>query len=75
MMHLSGAKLTTPEMMQALIVDSLQFLCWTKTKNARKGTNKPKSLYASLVGAKKRDELMSFSTPEEYEAYIRNKNG
>ena len=74
---LGQVKLSLVEMLLALIVDKLSFLCWTKTKDAQHNRNKPKSLFEKLMGMdeKPKDELMSFETIEEYEAYRRNKRG
>lgn len=74
---LGQVKLSLVEMLLALIVDKLSFLCWTKTKDAQHNRNKPKSLFEKLMGMdeKPKDELMSFETIEEYEAYRRKKRG
>lgn len=69
---LTGAKLTTEEMLLAAIFDQVQFLCWTKTKDAQHNRNRPKSLLKKLMGEEdNKEELMSFATPEEYEEYMR----
>lgn len=63
-------------MLMAAIVDNLQFISWTKTKAAQKGNNKPKSVFNKLMGFDKKntkDELMSFSSPEEFELWRRQK--
>lgn len=72
---LSGHKLTTSQMLMALMVDNLQFLAWTKTKSATKGQNRPESLYNKLMGFDKKeaDELNSFATPEEFELWMKHK--
>lgn len=74
-MKISGQKLTIDQMLSALMVDSLQFLSWTKTKQAQKGQNKPESIFSKLMGMDKpHDELMSFSDVEEFEQWLNCKN-
>lgn len=64
-----------PVMLQALSFDVLNMIFWTKTKDAQKGRNKPKSLFKELMGLEKKqsDDLMSFRTPEEFERWRRRK--
>lgn len=69
---ITGNKLTIEQMLIALMVDNLQFISWTKTKSAQKGHNMPESVFNKLMGFDKKntkDELNSFSSPEEYEAW------
>lgn len=73
---IAGQKLTLEQMLMAAIVDNLQFISWTKTKAAQKGNNKPESVFNKLMGFDKKntkDELMSFSSPEEFELWRRRK--
>lgn len=72
---ISGNKITLDQMLYALMVDNLQFLVWTKTKAAQHGHNKPESLFKKLTGYNEtqKDELMSFETPEEFEAFMNSK--
>lgn len=72
---ISGNKLSIDQMLLALMVDNLQFIAWSKTKAAAKNNNRPESLFKKLTGydEKSKDELMSFTTPEEYEAYMQKK--
>lgn len=75
-MKLSGAKITLDQMLSAAALDSLNLLCWAKTKDAQKGRNKPKSILKALAGEEpNKDELVSFSTPEEWEAYMKSIRG
>lgn len=74
-MKLSGIKVTTETMLNALMVDKLQFLCWTKTKDAQHNRNRPKSILTALMTEEKqKDELMSFETIEEYENHMKKLN-
>lgn len=72
-MKMSGAKITLEQMMMAIIADNLQFLSWTKTKDAQHGKYKNKSILKTLNGEyeKEKDELISFKTVEEYEEYMK----
>lgn len=71
-MKLGNNRLTVDQMLNALMVDNLQFLCWTKTKDASRGKNRPKSLLQKLMGNDvPKDELMTFETIEDYEKHIR----
>lgn len=70
---LSGNKLTLEQTFMAMMVDSLRYLCWTNSKDAHKGRPyKEKSVLKTLNGdyEKNKDELESFETIEEFEAYM-----
>lgn len=75
-MKLANRTITLEQTMMAMMVDSLNYLCWSKTKDATKGKNRPKRLLDILLKTeeKQKDELISFETPEEYLEYIKNKN-
>lgn len=72
-MKVNDTKLTIDQMMMAMVVDNLQFLSWTKTKDARHGKYKQKSILKTLMGEyeKQKDDLISFETVEEYEEYMK----
>lgn len=55
----------------ALQLDALRLLLWTKTKDAEKNKNKPKSI-AQLFNEQKEPELKGYSTIDEFRA-ARNK--
>ena len=64
--------LTIDQMLLAMIEDSLNGLIWGL--GGKKHAKKPKSIFKMLTDPKeKKDELMSFSTPEEYEAFMARK--
>ncbi len=67
-MKLSGAKVQPDFLLLAAAVDRLSLLVWSKTKDAEKGRNRPKSLIDILNGREKESEIMSFDTAEEWEA-------
>lgn len=54
------------------MVDRLAELVWSKTKDAAKGRNKPKSIYEQMVLQKESDDICIFNTAEEFDA-MRNK--
>lgn len=62
--------------MLAVIADRLNFIAWSKTKDAQKGRKyKEKSFYEILTQKEKpKDDLMLFDTVEEYEEYMRRRN-
>lgn len=73
---MSGQKISLENQLLALILDSINIRVWQNTKDGQKGRKRPPSLYKKLMGKDKpKDELMSFSTPEEYEEWRRRKNG
>lgn len=68
-MKISGQKITTEQAMLAVIIDDLNLILWQRSKRKKK----PESLYKRLTEEKKKDELLSFSSPEEYEEWMRKK--
>lgn len=71
---LSDSKLSIEQMLLSMLVDNMNFLAWTKTKDAKRGGRfKQKSVLKTLQGEyqKAKDELMSFKTIEEYEEYMK----
>ena len=66
-MKLSGAKVQLDFLLLAAAVDRLSLLVWSKTKDAEKGRNKPKSLVDVLNGKVKESNVMAFDTAEEWE--------
>ena len=67
----SGIDLTTDQILLALIEDSLNGLIWGM--GGHKASKKPKSILKTLTEKKKKDELMSFSSPEAYEKWMERK--
>ena len=70
-MHYSKSKITLNQTLEAIIADNMQFLAWTKTKEAKKGRYKKKSILKLLNGVYDNSELASFETIEEYEKYMK----
>lgn len=67
-MKLAGIKVESDIMLLAAAVDRLTWIAWTKTKDAEKGLNRPKSILASITGEKEESNIMAFDTAEEFEA-------
>lgn len=67
-MKMSGQKLTMKDGLLALIFDTVNWLAWTKTRNAEHGKNRPKSLFNSLTRSDvQKEKVKGFATPEEFE--------
>lgn len=76
-MKQADTRVTIDQMLNAMIVDHLGFLCWAKTKDGQKGRNRPKKVLDVLLERTeehKKDEFITFETPEEYLTYIENKH-
>ena len=68
----SGTDLTIEQMLLALLVDGVNILIWQR--GGSKKNKKPSSVFKKLTEKKKpKDELMSFRSPEEYEAWMARK--
>lgn len=64
-MKLSGHKVNTYTLMLASIIDRLNLLLWSKTKDAEKGMNRPKSILENLY--KQDSEISAFHSGKEFE--------
>lgn len=76
-MKLAGSKLPAHDVVLISILDQLNLLLWTKTKDAQHNRNKPKSILQEILNPKEPDAL-SFSSGEDFDkAYeaIRKKAG
>lgn len=70
-MKISGQKLTLEQSLLALILDDFNFFLWSRQK--RRGP-RPKSIYKDLTEEKKpKDELMAFSSPEDFDNWRKRK--
>lgn len=69
----SKSKISVEQTLLAMMVDDLNFIAWTKTKDAKHGKYKQKSVLKILQGEydKEKDDLQSFKTIEEYEDYMK----
>lgn len=62
---LSNSRLTFEESMLVIVFDALQAINYKL--GHRKGQEKPKSLYKKINEEKKKDDLMTFNSPEMFE--------
>ena len=68
----SGVNLTLEQMMLAMLVDGMNISIWQR--GGAKRSHKPESIFKKLMDkTKPKDELMSFRSPEEYEAWMARK--
>lgn len=67
----SGINLTIDQMLLALIVDGVNIGAWQRS--GAKKSKRPQSIFQKLTKKEQKDELMSFSTPEEFEAWRKRK--
>ena len=58
-------KLTTDQFLLATVIDKMNLILWTKTKDAEKGRNMPKSIVEILEG--KPQKSKAFDTREDFE--------
>lgn len=69
MKKMLGKKADTSTHLQAMTVDLLQYLLWTKTKDAQHGRNRPESITDRLTQTKEKDNAVV--TADEFDR-IRN---
>ena len=67
MMAMSGQKVPLMTALQAAMLDNLAFIAYTKTEDAQKGQNRPKSVLKQLTGAEDSKEIRTFGSAEEFE--------
>jgi hypothetical protein len=63
-MKLSNQKIDNNTLMMASIIDRLNLLLWSKTKDAEKGLNRPKPILDNLY--KHDSEISAFYTGKEF---------
>lgn len=64
-MKLSGAKVSPNILLLSGIIDRLNLLLWTKTKDAEKGRNKPKPILGELYN--KESDVSAFTSGKDFE--------
>ena len=62
---LSGSKVSPEILLLAGIIDRLNLLLWTKTKDAEKGWNRPRPILESLY--KEENNISAFASGKEFE--------
>ena len=65
-MAVSGNAVPTGVFLQAMTVDALNLLVWSKTKDAQRNRNRPKSI-ANIITRKQTSDIEAFATPDEFE--------
>lgn len=63
---IANRRLTFEETLMTAILDRTNMLLWAKTKDAQRGSNRPKSLLAELENPKEKDYKV-FNTIEDFE--------
>lgn len=66
---LAGVELDINTLLLTVCADSLQFLAWCKTDNARKNINRPQSLLELLTKTEKKSDIVGFASAEEFEKH------
>ena len=65
--------MTLDQMLLAMLIDNV---CGLRHQISGKRGKKPVSIFDKLMNPPKKDDLMKFSSPEEYEAFMeRKRNG
>lgn len=67
MRKITKAKLGFKDSVLALIFDALQVIAYNQ--GHKKGAKRPESLYKKLTTEPKKDEYMTFTSPEEFERW------
>ena len=68
-MKLTDSKLTIEQNFQAMMVDALNFIVWSKTDDARRNRNRPQSILEKIRNKDNisNKECKSFSSKEEFD--------
>ena len=67
-MRLSGGKVPRRDLLLAAAVDRLSFLVWGMSEDAQRGTNRPESILAALMGeTESGGDVMTFNSAEDFE--------
>lgn len=67
MVALSGCPVTQDQIIQASILDRVNFLAWAQTKDGAKGINKPKSIVDLLMNREENQSSCVFDSAEDFE--------
>nr|WP_273478494.1 DUF5361 domain-containing protein [Ignavigranum ruoffiae] len=65
-LKMNGLKISLETMFLAQILDDLNILVWSKTKDAKNGKNKPKSIYRMLVDEPEERKELAFESGEDF---------
>lgn len=66
---LAGVELDINTLLLTVCADSLQFMAWCQTDNARKNINRPQSLLELLTKTEKKTDIVGFASVEEFEKH------
>lgn len=66
-MKIAKRNVTFEDSLLAAIFDKVSLILWTKTKDATRGRNKPKSLFDALENPKEPTNYTKFGSIEEFE--------
>ena len=76
MRKLSGTRVDSQTALLAIIADRLGQLVWLNSADGQAGRNRPKSIYAALVGRPSEGNVRGFDSPDEFEAALQaNREG
>lgn len=64
-LKMAGQRVSTNTLINAASVDALNWLVWSKTEDAKRKRNRPKSVLQMLLDEK--SEIMTFNTADEFE--------
>ncbi|SEP91990.1 hypothetical protein SAMN04488558_10390 [Ignavigranum ruoffiae] len=65
-LKMNGLKISLETMFLAQILDDLNILVWSKTKDSKNGKNKPKSIYRMLVDEPEERKELAFESGEDF---------
>lgn len=71
---LNGVRASTTDMLLSLLLDGINTLIWLQTDDARTGTNRPKSVYKSIMGIEEDSEYESVNI-DDFEAEWQKRGG
>lgn len=69
-MSLRGQTLTFEQAVMAQMLDAINITAWLQTDDARKGRNRPQSLYRALMEPAQERDFEVFDSIEEFEAAL-----
>lgn len=64
---LSGLNAPIDTILQAKILDALNLLLWSRSRDGEKGRNRPESYADAIINGPKEREQKTFSSPEEFD--------
>lgn len=67
MMKISESPLTIEQTLLALIADNTRMAAWLQTSDAMTGRNRPSSLLAKLLNEVDEDDIVKFSSGQEFD--------